>query len=110
MLSLHDWRAALSLVQAPGITTFAATQHEAPEGSYTTPFLRLFSNNHHRNTGRQSGRRDIGDKTMFNVIETIRRWHRRSNTAAQLHRLDDRMLADIGLDRDNIAEAARRIR
>ncbi len=47
---------------------------------------------------------------MLNVIETIRRWHRRSNTAAQLHRLDDRMLADIGLDRGNIAEAARRIR
>jgi uncharacterized protein YjiS (DUF1127 family) len=45
---------------------------------------------------------------MFNVIESIRRWHRRSNTAAQLHQLDDRMLADIGIVRGNIAEAARR--
>jgi uncharacterized protein YjiS (DUF1127 family) len=47
---------------------------------------------------------------MFNVIKTIRRWHRHNNTVAQLHRLDDRMLADIGLDRGNIDEATRRIR
>lgn len=47
---------------------------------------------------------------MFNVIESIRRWHHRNNTAAQLHRLNDRMLADIGVSRGNIADAARRIR
>jgi uncharacterized protein YjiS (DUF1127 family) len=108
MFLLHDWRAALAIVQTAGITTFAATQHETPERPYTTSFQRLFSNNHHRNTGQQSGRRDTGDTAMFNVIESIRRWHRRSNTAAQLHQLDDRMLADIGIVRGNIAEAARR--
>ncbi len=47
---------------------------------------------------------------MINLIDTIRRWQRRNSTTAQLNQLDDRMLADIGLVRGNIEEAARRIR
>ncbi len=47
---------------------------------------------------------------MFNLIESIRRWQRRSVTAAQLNQLDDRLLADIGIVRANIDEVARRIR
>ncbi len=47
---------------------------------------------------------------MINVIESIRRWHRRSNTVAALSMFDDRLLADIGLVRGNIDEVARRMR
>ncbi len=47
---------------------------------------------------------------MINVFDSIRRWHRRSTTVAELSKLDDRMLADIGLVRGNLAEATRRIR
>ncbi len=46
---------------------------------------------------------------MTNLIDTIRRWQRRSSTAAKLNQLDDRLLADIGLVRGNIAEVARRM-
>ena len=47
---------------------------------------------------------------MINVIESIRRWHRRSSTVDSLSRLDDRMLADIGLVRGNLKDAARHLR
>ncbi len=47
---------------------------------------------------------------MINVIESIRRWHRRSNTVAALSMFDDRLLADIGLVRANITDATRHIR
>lgn len=47
---------------------------------------------------------------MFNLIESIRRWQRRNATTARLNQLDDRLLADIGLVRGNIAEVARRMR
>ena len=47
---------------------------------------------------------------MFNLIESIRRWQRRSATTIQLSQLDDRLLADIGLVRGNIDEVARRLR
>ena len=47
---------------------------------------------------------------MIKIIESIRRWHRRSNVVTQLSRLDDRMLTDIGLCRGNIREATRDIR
>ena len=47
---------------------------------------------------------------MINVFESIRRWHRRSNTVATLSQLDDRMLADIGLVRGNLKDATRHLR
>lgn len=47
---------------------------------------------------------------MINVIESIRRWHRRSSTVDALSRLDDRMLADIGLVRGNLKDATRHLR
>ncbi len=39
---------------------------------------------------------------MRNFLDTIRRWHRRTVTAAQLRNLDDRTLADIGIRRTDI--------
>ena len=57
-----------------------------------------------------SRRRNLGEKTMINVIESIRRWHRRSSTVDALYRLDDRMLADIGLVRGNLKDATRHLR
>ena len=47
---------------------------------------------------------------MINLIDTIRRWQRRSSTAVKLSQLDDRLLADIGLVRGNIDGAARHMR
>lgn len=47
---------------------------------------------------------------MKNIFTTIRQWQRRNETINILNRLDDRMLADIGLVRGNITEAARSIR
>ena len=47
---------------------------------------------------------------MINVIESIRRWRRRSSTVDALSRLDDRMLADIGLVRGNLKDATRHLR
>lgn len=49
-------------------------------------------------------------RAMLNVLQSIRRWRRRNATIAQLYRLDDRLLADIGIVRSNIPEIARRIR
>ncbi len=39
---------------------------------------------------------------MRNFFDTVRRWHRRNVTAAQLKNLDDRTLADIGIRRSDI--------
>ncbi|MFP6744706.1 MAG: DUF1127 domain-containing protein [Alphaproteobacteria bacterium] len=46
---------------------------------------------------------------MINVIESIRRWRRRSSTVDALYRLDDRMLADIGLVRGNLKDTTRHL-
>lgn len=47
---------------------------------------------------------------MKNIFQSIRRWHRRTETVNALRRLDDRTLADIGLVRGNIDAVARNIR
>ena len=47
---------------------------------------------------------------MKNLFETIRRWHRRNATIAELSSLDDHLLADIGITRGNLSEVARRLR
>ncbi len=39
---------------------------------------------------------------MRHFLDTIRRWHRRNVTTAQLRNLDDRTLADIGIRRADI--------
>ncbi len=39
---------------------------------------------------------------MRTFLDTIRRWHRRTITAARLRNLDDRTLADIGIRRADI--------
>ena len=44
---------------------------------------------------------------MNNVFKSISRWHRRNKTIAQLNRLDDRALNDIGMVRGNIASMVR---
>ena len=39
---------------------------------------------------------------MKNIFQTIRQWHRGNAAARVLNRLDDRMLADIGIARGDI--------
>ncbi len=39
---------------------------------------------------------------MFNMIESIRRWRTRNAAIATLIRMDDRLLADIGITRADI--------
>ncbi len=41
---------------------------------------------------------------MNNLFQTIRKWQRRNSTARMLNRLDDRMLADIGLTRGQLSK------
>ncbi len=45
---------------------------------------------------------------MINIFETVRRWRRRNATIADLNKLDDRILADIGIVRSDIRNLARR--
>ena len=42
---------------------------------------------------------------MKNIFQTIRQWQRGNATAKTLNRLDDRMLADIGIARGDIRTA-----
>ncbi len=42
---------------------------------------------------------------MKNILQTIRQWQRGSSTVKMLNRLDDRMLADIGIARGDISKA-----
>ena len=42
---------------------------------------------------------------MNNIFQTIRHWQRGNAAAKVLNRLDDRMLADIGLARGDIRKA-----
>ncbi len=44
---------------------------------------------------------------MINIIDTLRRWHNRNVAITALGRMNDRMLADIGLVRGDIARAVR---
>ncbi len=39
---------------------------------------------------------------MKNIFQTILQWQRRNSTARILDRLDDRMLADIGITRADL--------
>ncbi len=42
---------------------------------------------------------------MKNIFRTIRQWQRGNAAARMLNRLDDRMLADIGIARGDISKA-----
>ena len=42
---------------------------------------------------------------MKNIFRTIRQWQRRNSTAKMLNRLDDHMLADIGITRSELSKA-----
>ncbi len=42
---------------------------------------------------------------MKNIFQTIRQWQRGNAVARTLNRLDDRMLADIGMARGDISKA-----
>ena len=46
---------------------------------------------------------------MISIFESIRRWRRRNVTIADLNKLDDRILADIGIVRSDIHNLARRL-
>ncbi len=42
---------------------------------------------------------------MKNIFQTILQWQRGNATARKLNRLDDRMLADIGIARGDVSKA-----
>ena len=42
---------------------------------------------------------------MTNLFQTIRQWQRGNAAAKMLNRMDDRMLADIGIARGDIRQA-----
>ncbi len=42
---------------------------------------------------------------MKNIFQTIRQWQRGNAAAKTLHRLDDHMLADIGIARGDFRKA-----
>ncbi len=44
---------------------------------------------------------------MKNIFQTIRQWQRGNAAAKMLYRLDDCMLADIGIARGDIRKAVR---
>ncbi len=44
---------------------------------------------------------------MHNVIESFRRWRTRTAAAAALSKMDDRILADIGISRIDISRVVR---
>ncbi len=45
----------------------------------------------------------------MNVFKSINDWRKRSASRSQLSRLDDRMLADIGINRYDIDTVVRKI-
>ncbi len=47
---------------------------------------------------------------MVNIIESFRRWRARAAAAAALSRMDDRILADIGVSRSDIPKVVRGLR
>ena len=47
---------------------------------------------------------------MFNFIKTVRNWRPRSVAINALNRMDDRMLADIGVTRADIPSFVRGLR
>ncbi len=47
---------------------------------------------------------------MVNIIETFRRWRTRTAAAAALGKMDDRILADIGISRSDIPRVVRGLR
>ena len=49
-------------------------------------------------TGHRTALDDLGDAAQ-SVVATLRAWRRRMRERDQLSRMDDRMLADIGLTR-----------
>jgi uncharacterized protein YjiS (DUF1127 family) len=46
----------------------------------------------------------------MNVLKSISNWRNRSISRNQLSRLDDRLLADIGIKRSDIDDVVRKIR
>ncbi len=45
----------------------------------------------------------------MNVLKSLSNWRKRSASRSQLARLDDRMLADIGINRSDIDAVIRKI-
>jgi uncharacterized protein YjiS (DUF1127 family) len=45
----------------------------------------------------------------MNVLKSITNWRKRSTSRSQLSRLDDRMLADIGINRFDIDTVVRKL-
>ncbi len=46
---------------------------------------------------------------MKNIFKSLNNWRHRATSRSQLYRLDDRMLADIGINRNDIDTVVRKI-
>ncbi len=62
----------------------------------------MLQRNKYRNPLRQSRTSTKGTRAMKNIFRTIRQWQRSNAAAKMLNRLDDGMLADMGLARANL--------
>ncbi len=47
---------------------------------------------------------------MVNIIESVRRWRARNAAISELRRMDDRLLADIGVSRADIPRIVQNLR
>ena len=47
---------------------------------------------------------NVVDLLDRSIVKPVRRWHNRRKAIAELSRLDDRMLADIGIMRNEITQ------
>ena len=45
----------------------------------------------------------------MNILKSISNWRKRSVSRSQLYRLDNRLLADIGIKRSDIDDVVRKI-
>ena len=45
----------------------------------------------------------------MNILKSLNNWRKRSASRSQLARLDDRMLADIGINRSDIDAVVRKL-
>jgi uncharacterized protein YjiS (DUF1127 family) len=66
--------------------------------------IRTFDHPHHTSPTRFH----TGDKTM-NILKSLNNWRKRSASRSQLSRLDDRLLADIGINRSDIDAVVRKL-
>ena len=59
-------------------------------------------------TGTAGTEPGAGARGIRSILNTVERWQIRSRTRRHLRELDDRLLSDVGLDRDTAKQEARK--